>query len=443
MPSDTDAVANDDLASARAMTGEDASSAASHRRTPSGSLFSKLAFLRTASATTSSGTSPVSPGAEHGTRPTSLTGPASPTGPSSPRHERSGHAAETSPSAPSSAASMVMRKKTRSRKGSLRKTALLGTGRLWRDQLETIASPRLQSALEASAGHGHAGIAQGPPSPLLLSPLKSGNELGTSAYGMDDDPTPRPSWDRSGEEYVRASNYTGGGKGSGSTGLGQQRAAQKSTSSEEGLTLRGPHGTVVHSDMSTTTTDEDDLLDTNPTNTSNSSSISAAAAAAVAAAALSGTGPSSMSSASQPGLKHLPEDPISYFSSKAGVLLRRYSAKPVVPTPKSPLAETSTAVGAPEEWDYAETEWWGWIILIVTWTVFVVGMGSCFGVWSWAWDVGETPYAPPELEDDATLPIVGYYPALIILTGVMAWVWVIIAWVGMKYFRHAKMAGDT
>lgn len=82
------------------------------------------------------------------------------------------------------------------------------------------------------------------------------------------------------------------------------------------------------------------------------------------------------------------------------------------------------------------------MVLIVTWIVFVTGMGSCLGVWSWAWDVGETPYAPPELEDDPTLPIVGYYPALIILTSVMAWVWVVVAWVGMKYFRHAKISGD-
>lgn len=93
-------------------------------------------------------------------------------------------------------------------------------------------------------------------------------------------------------------------------------------------------------------------------------------------------------------------------------------------------------------WDYSETEWWGWIILIVTWLVFVIGIGSCFEVWSWAWDVGETPYAPPELEDDPTLPIVGYYPALIILTAVMSWVWVVVAWVGMKYFKHANISGD-
>ncbi|KAK2745251.1 hypothetical protein FQN57_003946 [Myotisia sp. PD_48] len=110
---------------------------------------------------------------------------------------------------------------------------------------------------------------------------------------------------------------------------------------------------------------------------------------------------------------------------------------------RSPLATTNSSEDATGEvWDYSETEWWGWIILIVTWIVFVVGMGSCLGVWSWAWDVGETPYAPPELEDDPTLPIVGYYPALIILTAVMAWVWVVVAWVGMKYFRHANISGE-
>ena len=95
-----------------------------------------------------------------------------------------------------------------------------------------------------------------------------------------------------------------------------------------------------------------------------------------------------------------------------------------------------------DEWDYSETEWWGWVVLIATWVVFVVGMGSCLGIWGWAWDVGETPYAPPDLEDDATLPITGYYPALMVCTAVMAWVWVVVAWVGMKYFRHAKVGVD-
>ncbi|KAK5284844.1 hypothetical protein LTR98_011303 [Exophiala xenobiotica] len=76
---------------------------------------------------------------------------------------------------------------------------------------------------------------------------------------------------------------------------------------------------------------------------------------------------------------------------------------------RSPLAtQPQSIAGTPpdeEGWDYTETAFWGHVILIVTWIVFVVGMGSCFDVWSWAWDVGETPYAPPELEDDPTLPI--------------------------------------
>ncbi|KFY28100.1 hypothetical protein V493_03106 [Pseudogymnoascus sp. VKM F-4281 (FW-2241)] len=139
----------------------------------------------------------------------------------------------------------------------------------------------------------------------------------------------------------------------------------------------------------------------------------------------------------------LPSGSEGYFPTEGpGALFRRRSTK----KPNSPLphgvSSATTLISSEDDWDYAETEWWGWVVLIVTWIVFVIGMGSCLGVWSWAWDVGETPYAPPELEDDPTLPIVGYYPALIILTAVMAWVWVVVAWVGMKYFRHAKISGD-
>lgn len=145
------------------------------------------------------------------------------------------------------------------------------------------------------------------------------------------------------------------------------------------------------------------------------------------------------------GLTSLSSGSESYFKPARAPSLsiqRRRSIKHA----KSPLSLqglTASPLPAPDdEFDYTETEWWGWVILAVTWIVFVIGMGSCFGVWSWAWDVGTTPYAPPELEDDPTLPIVGYYPSLMILTCIMAWVWVVTAWVGMKYFRHAKISGD-
>jgi hypothetical protein len=133
--------------------------------------------------------------------------------------------------------------------------------------------------------------------------------------------------------------------------------------------------------------------------------------------------------------------PTSYFHSPVVVDVgRRRSSLKHAPSPLSavPVMDYNVEDG----FDYAETERWGWVVLVVTWVVFAVGMGSCFGVWSWAWDVGSLPYAPPELEDDPTLPIVGYYPALIVLSSVMAWVWVVVAWVGMKYFKHAKIQGD-
>ncbi|CAI4211300.1 unnamed protein product [Parascedosporium putredinis] len=133
----------------------------------------------------------------------------------------------------------------------------------------------------------------------------------------------------------------------------------------------------------------------------------------------------------------------SFFTNRKSTSTRPPSQIARTPLSYSTVGLATTSVtSAGADWDYGETETWGWVVLIVTWFVFVTGMGSCFGVWSWAWDVGTTPYAPPELEDDPTLPIVGYYPALLILTCVMAWIWVMVAWVGMKYFRHAKISGD-
>lgn len=178
-----------------------------------------------------------------------------------------------------------------------------------------------------------------------------------------------------------------------------------------------------------------------PLESSSSSSSSSAAATAAAPTAP----PADAETRISPPLSYMSTtDDDDYFaatSDRRALYRRRSSKKPNSPLALGnlPAANLPAADGA---WDYAETEWWGWVVLLVTWAVFVMGMGSCLDVWSWAWDVGETPYAPPELEDDPTLPIVGYYPALIILTSVMAIVWVSLAWVGMKYFRHAKISGD-
>ncbi|CAZ85357.1 unnamed protein product [Tuber melanosporum] len=91
----------------------------------------------------------------------------------------------------------------------------------------------------------------------------------------------------------------------------------------------------------------------------------------------------------------------------------------------------------------ADTAYYGFVVLGATWIVFVVGMGSALGIWEWAWDVPDSPFLKiaNESDDDKEVLIPGYYPALVILTCVMAWVWVVVAWMGMKYFKHAKIQG--
>lgn len=277
------------------------------------------------------------------------------------------------PTQRSTATTTQQQVRTRRRKGSLRKVALLGRG-AQRDRRD--ASPLTIEVPDRAQTYFHS--TQSTPKVAVRD----------DPYGVDlSDLTPRPSMDG----FASRTSLTNSSVSS--TNSGDVRDRETST-------------------LYNSTTDEEDL----PQLPLASSSL-------------------------RSGLP-LPPAPSSYFGDISPIQQRR----PSFHQAKSPLSYSglaSTPLQPPDsDWDYSETEWWGWLVLSVTWFVFVIGMGSCFGIWSWAWDVGTTPYAPPELEDDETLPIVGYYPALIILTGVMAWVWVVVAWVGMKYFRHAKISGD-
>ncbi|KAL8710029.1 MAG: hypothetical protein Q9220_005300 [cf. Caloplaca sp. 1 TL-2023] len=294
---------------------------------------------------------------------------ASPRAPSSP--------AQNAPQSPRAAggamAAALKQTKTRRRKGSLRKTALLGNGRTRSEQAtKEEAKPELNDT-----GSGSPAEPQSPEEEDLSTPLPT-------PIPKVQPPVPWVSHPVHGILHKALIEHTPAGKLQKSPTLGS-------------------------------TTDEDDLITSNTPLIANNLTIPQKASF------------SSGSSTSD-----------GYFPVSSGTLPRRTRH-----SPKSPLSTIAAeALSPPEEWDYSETRWWGWVVLVVTWIVFVVGMGSCLGVWSWAWDVGETPYAPPELEDDSTLPIVGYYPALIILTGFMSWVWVTVAWVGMKYFKHAKISAD-
>lgn len=293
-----------------------------------------------------------------------------------PQEAKHAHQPPTSPAAAMQIA--TLQQKTRRRRGSLRKVALLGRGaqRERRDAKQLTIDTAQAAALDAD----------------IIAAVARQASVVSEGLGIGDgnaDVTPRPSMD---------------GFACRPVSIGSSTSSTSPPPAVVGGTMPADRRASYNS-----TTDEDEVLQMPGHD----------------------NGKAVLSSGSE-----------SYFETRTAMHSQRGS----VLQAKSPLSYTGLAAtpmpAAEADYDYSETEWWGWVILIVTWAVFVVGMGSCLGIWSWAWDVGTTPYAPPELEDDDTLPIVGYYPALIILTCIMAWIWVVVAWVGMKYFRHAKLSGD-
>lgn len=313
--------------------------------------------------------------------------------------EDSEETSPTSPKASGAMAAVIKQSKTRKRKGSLRKTALLGGRRFTVESRERKGSllPRSPSSkqppvIPASAFGGDFNVPTIPDAPPTLE-RKYSYELPIAASSSDS------GWsETAGQTKLSLNTF-------------KADPAPQPTEPQAQPTLASPidvkSPTSVQSYTSTTSEDEGLTFDLH----------------------------------SQTSLKKPPSSTSSYFPAHTTVLRRRSSAKNN--NPRSPLSYHAPTFPPPatdaDEHDYTETAYWGYVILVATWLVFTVGMGSCLEIWSWAWDVGETPYAPPELEDDPTLPIVGYYPCLLVLTGVVCWVWVSVAWVGMKYFRHAKI----
>ncbi|KAM0558411.1 hypothetical protein ACHAPJ_004601 [Fusarium lateritium] len=305
------------------------------------------------------------------------------------RHEQNDNAIDdNAPAAaprpsPRPSASIIQYQRTRRRRGSLRKAALLGRGA----QRERRESRPLVIDTSHAAAYGLDPTAVQTESPSPIESLDLNATSGSVQRPLIEGFIPLPG------------------------GLGTTPVLPR-TGTLPQTTVR-PISLADQDGASYTSTDEEDMLQI----------------------------PGSASTLRQ-GLSRSP-GPDSYFNSLSSTA--SHQRRRSINRTKSPLSFSglsSNTLPAHEDWDYADTEWWGWVVLFATWFVFVIGMGSCLGLWSWAWDIGKTPYAPPEFEDDDTLPIVGYYPALIILTGVMAWVWVVVAWVGMKYFRHAKISGD-
>lgn len=281
----------------------------------------------------------------------------------------------------------------------------------------------------------------------LLSPPRNAREEDEINDDDDDYPTPRASYDSGSYHH---SLEAGGMHVSPSRGLG----LSLSSGSDEGLLAMSIPSTAASSQISLpASNDGRELLSTDDEDSPAARSRAGSSLDGHASSPPAQAGPA-MSKKASLGDSYFPAPPPSPSTSSSSLSISRrsrslaHTAKLSSPLASLPLtiealAAAAAAGGAPDApHSYDETAFYGYVILGATWVVFVTGIGSCAGLWGWAWDVGETPYAPPELEDDPTLPISGYYPALIVLTGIMAWVWVLAAWVGVKEFKHARGMGE-
>lgn len=70
--------------------------------------------------------------------------------------------------------------------------------------------------------------------------------------------------------------------------------------------------------------------------------------------------------------------------------------------------------------------------------VSMLGGWQCLGLGK----PDETIMNYTDYEDDTGYPISLYYSSLIFLFAVVLWIWCLISWMGMKFFRHAKGRGS-
>ncbi|OQO10615.1 hypothetical protein B0A48_03913 [Cryoendolithus antarcticus] len=386
-----------------------------HRRTVSGSILAKLNFLR-----------PSNDNARPPSRdktPTKRVGPKE----ASPRNEEDIAVISPIREAPAMTDAMRLSKTVRKRKGSLRKAALLAGKRMGSERRE-----RRNSLLPRSPTKQTALPAWSPPSPHIKEPEpeaesspvveeQSGPHIIKRQFSYEEHHAAVPEkWlesvaaDAPAVTAARLALVTEYTKIRGTTDEATKSDALSSTASSP-VDLKSPTSQAA---SVSTTSDEEPLTFDRP--------------------AMKTVLPPILKPASS-STSYFPPSSSLHPQSAASKTSSRHRSSPHRPSPLTHAPLPYPPSPPPEPHDYTETAYWGWVILALTWITFTVGMGSCLEVWSWAWDVGETPYAPPELEDDPTLPIVGYYPALMVLTGVVAWVWITIAWVGMKYFRHARV----
>ncbi|KAH3662479.1 hypothetical protein OGAPHI_005731 [Ogataea philodendri] len=87
---------------------------------------------------------------------------------------------------------------------------------------------------------------------------------------------------------------------------------------------------------------------------------------------------------------------------------------------------------------------YGYLILALSATVFVVTVGTMLGAWKW---VFSRPLMAPWVASSKVVDSEGdeiidsYYLFAFALNFVILWIWCVVSWISMKLFRHSKGSG--
>ncbi|GMG40188.1 unnamed protein product [Ambrosiozyma monospora] len=94
---------------------------------------------------------------------------------------------------------------------------------------------------------------------------------------------------------------------------------------------------------------------------------------------------------------------------------------------------------------------YGILVLVCTWTVFVVGMGSVFNLWGWCFsdevldrfDGGFITHVRQlfKVFESQNETVDNYYVYCFFLSFAIIWIWCVVSWLSMKLFRHSKGIG--
>lgn len=97
-------------------------------------------------------------------------------------------------------------------------------------------------------------------------------------------------------------------------------------------------------------------------------------------------------------------------------------------------------------------EVFGYVIMVASWLLFVVSVGTIFDLWQWCFRLSTF-----RLERIRSFPLVGeimkcieeqnmvidnYYLLIFFLNFVILWIWAVASWISMKLFRHSKGGGS-